>query len=59
MLLAKVQQAAGRKEHAAERYRQFIAIAPDAPERNEAEAALADAARDRDAAEKALAQLSG
>lgn len=41
LLLARVQQAAGRNERAAERYRQFLAIAPDAPERAEVETALA------------------
>ena len=41
LLLAKIQQAAGRSERAAERYRQFLAIAPDAPERADVEAALA------------------
>jgi tetratricopeptide (TPR) repeat protein len=41
LLLAKIQQAAGRNERAAERYRQFLKIAPDAPERAEVETALA------------------
>lgn len=41
LLLARVQQTAGRTERAAERYRQFLEIAPDAPERGEVEAALA------------------
>lgn len=40
LLLAKVQQAAGRNERAAERYRQFLEIAPDAAERADVEAAL-------------------
>lgn len=40
LLLARIQQAAGRNERAAERYRQFLAVAPDAPERAEVEAAL-------------------
>ena len=41
LLLAKIQQAAGRNERAIQRYRQFLDIAPDAPERAEVEAALA------------------
>lgn len=40
LLLAQVQQAAGRNERAAERYRQYLAL-PDIPARAEAEAALA------------------
>ena len=42
LLLAKVQQAAGKTEKAIERYRQFLTLMPDAPEKAEAEAALAE-----------------
>ena len=41
LLLARVQQAAGRNDKAAERYRQYLALVPDAPEKTEIEAALA------------------
>ncbi|KQX39960.1 hypothetical protein ASD04_04735 [Devosia sp. Root436] len=44
LLLAKIQQAAGRNERAAERYRQFLEIAPDSPDREAVEAALASLA---------------
>jgi tetratricopeptide (TPR) repeat protein len=40
LLLARVQHQAGRTEKAAERYRQFVTLLPDAPERAEVEAAL-------------------
>lgn len=46
LLLARVQQAAGRKERAAERYRQYLALAPDASDKSEVEAALAELASD-------------
>ena len=42
LLLAKVQHAAGRHERAAERYRQYLALAPDAPDKAAVEAALAE-----------------
>lgn len=42
LLLAQVQQAFGRKERALARYRQFVTLAPDAPERAEADAAIAE-----------------
>lgn len=41
LLLAKVQQAAGRSEKATERYRQYLVLVPDAPDKAEVEAALA------------------
>lgn len=41
LLLAQVQQAFGRPERAILRYRQFRALAPDAPERAEVDAVLA------------------
>lgn len=44
LLLARVQQAAGRNERAIERYRQYLALAPDAPDKAEVEAALEDLA---------------
>ena len=42
LLLAKVHLAASRSEKAIERYRQFLALVPDAPEQSEVEAALAE-----------------
>ena len=41
-LLARIQHAFGRHDRAIARYRQFLELAPDAPERVEAEAALAE-----------------
>lgn len=40
LLLAKVQEAAGRTEKAADRYRQYLALLPDAPNKADVEAAL-------------------
>jgi tetratricopeptide (TPR) repeat protein len=42
LLLARVQHQAGRTEKAVERYRQFLALRPEAPEKAEVEAALAE-----------------
>jgi tetratricopeptide (TPR) repeat protein len=42
LLLARVQHQAGRTEKAVERYRQFLALLPEAPEKAEVEAALAE-----------------
>jgi tetratricopeptide (TPR) repeat protein len=42
LLLARVQHAAGKTEKAIERYRQFLALMPDAPEKADIEAALAE-----------------
>lgn len=44
LLLARVQQAAGRNERAAERYRQYLALAPDAVDTLEIQAVLAELA---------------
>jgi tetratricopeptide (TPR) repeat protein len=41
LLLAEIHAAAGRSERAAERYRQYLALAPDAADKPEVEAALA------------------
>nr|WP_295891069.1 tetratricopeptide repeat protein [uncultured Devosia sp.] len=40
LLLARVQHQAGRTERAIERYRQYLTLLPDAPEKAEVEAAL-------------------
>lgn len=42
LLLARVQQAAGRNERAAERYRQYLELVPDASDKAEVEAVLAE-----------------
>ena len=46
LLLAQVQQAAGRNERAIERYRQVVALAPDSAEAAEAKATLATLSAD-------------
>ena len=43
--LARVQQTAGRKERAAERYRQYLELLPDASDKAEVEAVLAELTR--------------
>jgi tetratricopeptide (TPR) repeat protein len=42
LLLARVQHQAGQAEKAVERYRQFLALRPEAPQKTEVEAALAE-----------------
>lgn len=42
LLLGKVRQTAGQSERAVERYRQYLALVPDAPDKTEIEAALAE-----------------